>query len=559
MPYFWRPKFRILSLEFFIAQRMLPNRSQGIKVSRPIIRIAMISIALSIVVNLLTFAVVTGFQNEIRRKVTGFAAPLFIQLESPSDFYESPPLQRSQQVEKALNQNEGVLRFNRVAFKPGLIQSTVGTEVIGLLFKGIDADYDFAFLKDHLTQGKLPKYRGETVSDEIVLSEKVCKQLKLKLHEEISAFFVKDAPVSRRFRIVGIYNTGFEDYDEKLGLCDIRVTQSLNEWGCSGELELKDTLMDSKMVLMLNIQGNGSDLHYDWGNGLSPYRGKLIPIHTKDTSLQVKVYQQKNHTIRCIDTHSIHIKYLRTLAKTSEHGTEVGIGNKFYMNSKGNQYQYLYPVNDRENWVYDVTIHSGQGTAKNFISGYEVHLKDWYQLDTVSKKLKSQLSLIPNENGELVKVASILDLEFDLFNWLSFLDINVIIIVVLMLLIGIINMGSALLVLIIIRSNFIGLMKAMGANNASLRKIFLIQAGYLIGKGMLYGNLFGLAIYFLQTTTGFLSLNPDVYYLDKVPMELNVSVVILLNLGSFLICIMALLLPSALISRVNPVKTIKFN
>jgi lipoprotein-releasing system permease protein len=158
-----------------------------------------------------------------------------------------------------------------------------------------------------------------------------------------------------------------------------------------------------------------------------------------------------------------------------------------------------------------------------------------------------------------VKVVSIFDLEQDLFNWLAFLDINVIIILVLMLLIGIINMGSALLVLIIIRSNFIGLMKAMGGSNRQLRRIFLIQAAYLVGSGMFIGNIAGLALYALQRFTGMLTLNPEVYYLDRVPVELTLNSFLLLNLGSFVVCMTALLLPSALIARVNPVKTIKFN
>jgi lipoprotein-releasing system permease protein len=206
-----------------------------------------------------------------------------------------------------------------------------------------------------------------------------------------------------------------------------------------------------------------------------------------------------------------------------------------------------------------VKISAGNGTSGDFISGYEIHTKDWYELDHTLLALRKQLKLIPNEHGELVKVVSIFDLEQDLFNWLAFLDINVIIILVLMLLIGIINMGSALLVLIIIRSNFIGLMKAMGGSNRQLRRIFLIQAAYLVGSGMFIGNIAGLALYALQRFTGMLALNPEVYYLDRVPVELTLNAFLLLNLGSFVVCMTALLLPSALIARVNPVKTIKFN
>jgi lipoprotein-releasing system permease protein len=87
----------------------------------------------------------------------------------------------------------------------------------------------------------------------------------------------------------------------------------------------------------------------------------------------------------------------------------------------------------------------------------------------------------------------------------------------------------------------------------------MIQAAYLVGSGMLIGNVIGLGIYLIQRYTGVLKLNPEVYYLDKVPMELTLNSFLLLNIGSFVVCMVALLLPSALIARVNPVKTIKFN
>ena len=137
-----------MSVEIFIAKRILPNRSQGIKVSRPILRIAVISISLSIVVNLLTIAVVNGFQNEIRRKVTGFTAPLFIQHENNADFYESDPIHTSRLVERVLHATDDVQGFNRVAYKPGLIQALgERSDVVGLVFKGIDNSYNFSFIQ----------------------------------------------------------------------------------------------------------------------------------------------------------------------------------------------------------------------------------------------------------------------------------------------------------------------------------------------------------------------------------------------------------------------------
>ena len=547
-----------MSVEIFIAKRILTNRSQGIKVSRPILRIAVISISLSIVVNLLTLAVVNGFQNEIRRKVTGFSAPLFIQNENNADFYESDPIHSSKMIEDILSSIDDIQGFNRVAYKPGLIQA-IGkrTDVIGLVFKGIDSAYNFTFLKEHLKEGKIPDFAKEASSSDILVSARICKQLNLKLNDEVSAFFVKDSPISRTFNIVGIYDTGFEDYDEKLVICDIRVTQKLNDWGISGQLDLWDSLVNNKFVVSLTLQGNPSNLSYDWGKGLTQFRGQYLPTELSDTTLHLKLYEttSQNKT-QLIDSHRINIRYLNTARTAAGASSEP---YKEILDESGLHYRFYYPLSSEETRIYEVKITAGNGTSDDFISGYEIHTKDWYLMKETNKDITKPIKLIPTEHGEMVKVVSIFDLEQDLFNWLAFLDINVVIILVLMMLIGIINMGSALLVLIIIRSNFIGLMKAMGSSDGQLRRIFLIQAAYLVGSGMLIGNLVGLGIYWIQRYTGILKLNPEVYYLDKVPMELTFNSFLFLNIVSFAVCMIALLLPSALIARVNPVKTIKFN
>lgn len=158
-----------------------------------------------------------------------------------------------------------------------------------------------------------------------------------------------------------------------------------------------------------------------------------------------------------------------------------------------------------------------------------------------------------------MSVKSIIDTQSDIFVWLGFLDLNVVIILTLMILIGIINMGSALLVLILVRTNFIGIMKAMGASNWSIRKIFLIQAAFLILRGMLWGNIIGLSLCALQYFFGIITLNPEVYYLSQVPVEISFSSWAALNVGTILVCLSALIIPSVVITRINPAKAIRFN
>ena len=140
----------------------------------------------------------------------------------------------------------------------------------------------------HLVSGRIPNLSQQTTSDEVLMSQAICNQLKLKLNDEISAFFVKDNPISRKFKIVGIYNTGFEDYDKKLILCDLRVPQKLNEWGISSSIDLTDSLMQNQLLILLNLQsGNFEDynnLLVNWGNGLGQNRGLLLPTQLQDTT-----------------------------------------------------------------------------------------------------------------------------------------------------------------------------------------------------------------------------------------------------------------------------------
>ena len=317
--YFWLKNIRTLSVEFFIAKRILPNRSQGIKVSRPILRIAVISISLSIVVNLLTFAVVTGFKNEIRRKVTGFSAPIFLQNINNADFYESDPIQRSEQIETILSNHPGILDYSAAAYKPGMLQSPYGNhDVFGVVFKGIDGSFDPSFLKEHLVEGLIPDFNTPTESDALVLSSKICQQLNLKLNDEISALFVKNEPFTRKFKVVGIYNTGFDDCDNKLVLCDIKIVQKLNDWGISGQLDLADSLVNGQMPVMLNLQGNTEQVAFDWGRGPDIYRGQVISTNVKDTILQVKVLSMVQGTLTPIDTHRIRITYVREVMSENE-------------------------------------------------------------------------------------------------------------------------------------------------------------------------------------------------------------------------------------------------
>lgn len=559
-----------MSFEFFIAKRILQSKAQGIKVSKPILHIAVISISLSIVVNLITLAIVTGFQNEIRQKVTGYAAPIILTKAGGGSIIECAPIQRSTQISNYLAGVEGIKNTNVVAYKPGLIQSSkyIDTlkltngkdtiiekqEVLGIVMKGIESNYNWDFISQHLISGKIPLLTESKPTDEILLSKKVARTLNLQIDQYVSLFFVKQKPIMRKFKIVGIFDTGFEDYDKKIIFCDLRHIQKLNDYGVSSTISIDDTLFQNRLVIRVDVAGNQENLSFDWGQGINKFQGKAILPNFKDTTLRVICYQFDKLVGKNIPVDTSIIRLQNKHAPSPIRLTEDKEIIKTATNEAGTNYSIAL-----ESGEINVTVKNGMGTWGNYIAGYEIHLNNWNDHDKVKSKLAQNLEMKPNEYGDVVSVTSILEEERDLFNWLSFLDINVAIILTLMIVIGIINMGSALLVLIIVRTNFIGILKAMGAKNWSIRRIFIIQASQLILKGMLFGNIIGLMLCFLQAKFGLIKLDPVVYYISQVPIEITFKHWLLLNVLSFIVCAGALLIPSFLITRISPVKSIKFD
>lgn len=189
--------------------------------------------------------------------------------------------------------------------------------------------------------------------------------------------------------------------------------------------------------------------------------------------------------------------------------------------------------------------------SMNEVGGYEVRIADFTQLDHYAVELSN---FLPPQ----VKSVSVKENYPVIFDWLSLLDINAQIFLVLMLIVAVINMISALLIMILERTNMIGLLKAMGHSNWGIRKIFLYNAAYLVGLGMILGNLFGLGLGYFQQQTHFFKLDEASYYMKFVPIQFSWLDVALVNVGTLLVCILILLLPSLLVSKITPIKAIAF-
>jgi lipoprotein-releasing system permease protein len=186
------------------------------------------------------------------------------------------------------------------------------------------------------------------------------------------------------------------------------------------------------------------------------------------------------------------------------------------------------------------------------VGGFEVLLHDFDQLKKSGNDIYDHIDPKLNAFTIAEKYPAI-------FEWLDLFDVNIAVIIGIMILVAGINMITALLVLIHERAPMEGLLKALGNNNWSIQKIFLYNAAYLIGVGLFWGNLIGLGLLFLQKKFGVITLNPENYYVTQAPVHLNFYHILLLNIGTLLLCMVMLLIPSYIVSKISPVKAIKFN
>ncbi len=185
------------------------------------------------------------------------------------------------------------------------------------------------------------------------------------------------------------------------------------------------------------------------------------------------------------------------------------------------------------------------------VGGYEIRLNDFNMLQRSTYAVSDELPVN-------IRPVPVTDYYSSIFQWLSLLDVNTQVILVLMMAVGVINMVSALLIIILERTGMIGILKALGSTNRQIQAIFLLNAAYLIGIGLLLGNILGVGLSVIQHKTHFFKLEEASYYMSFVPIELRISDLVVLNCATLLICMLVLLVPSALVAKISPIKTIAF-
>lgn len=410
-----------MNFEFFLARRMRTSATNEITVSRRIIKIAILAIALGMVMMLIAIGTSLGLQKEIKAKTTALSGDIRIApFENNNSSLSVTPIDTTEMNFSSWVNRSKIDHFYTFINKGTLLKK--GKEFEGAIVKGVDSAFPWEKLKTYLIAGVFPKF-DSTVSKEILLSQTLARQLKLNLGDRVTAHFEGkkegSLPMKRYWTVVGIYQTGFPDFDNNFVFADLRQLQKLNHW------------------------------------------------------------------------------------------------------------------------------------RKEQIGGVELFVTD-------KNNLKNDAHLIYNSLPPHIDVQTVDQIHQSVFDWIALFDFNVLIILIIMILVGTLNMATALLVLILERSRMIGILKAIGTTNNQIQRIFLLNAAYIISHGLFWGNTVGLMVLFFQNKWGWISLDPATYFVSILPIHLPLLTVVGLNVLVLLICLSILWIPSLIVSRVDPAQVLRF-
>lgn len=222
--------------------------------TKPIIKIAISSIALSVCVMLIAVFVVNGFQKAITNKIVGFGSHIVIENLDNNSSYEQKPIELDSKFIASIQKNKNIKAIQSYASKAGLAKTK--TEIQGLLLKGVDKNFDWTFFKNQLVEGNIINSNTDSTSTAIIISKFLADKLNLKLNDKLVVYFIQDPPKGRSFKITGIYDSGLgeQSFDQLIAICDIKVVQKLNNWNNSKITGYEVLLNDFDKMNLVNIE-----------------------------------------------------------------------------------------------------------------------------------------------------------------------------------------------------------------------------------------------------------------------------------------------------------------
>ena len=414
-----------MNFPLYIARRIYTDSGDKKKVSKPALYIATAGVAIGLAVMIVSVCVIFGFKHTIRNKVVGLGSHLTVASYNALHGGEQTPIDVTDSMLTVIRKTPGQKHIERYAITQGILKTD--SDFIGVVYKGIAADYDTTFIHSSLKSGFIPKFSDKAGGNKILVSQIIADKLKIKAGDKVYSYFINGSDIrARRFTVAGIYQTNMSKSDETLCFCDLYTAVKLNGW------------------------------------------------------------------------------------------------------------------------------------EESQISGIEISVADYKAIDQASNYLVKNVNRAEDKYGVMYSSETIQEMYPQVFSWLDLLDLNVWIILALMTCVAGITIISGLLIIILERTNMIGILKALGCRNKSVRHVFLWFAAFIIGRGILIGDAIGIGIVLLQQFTGIVKLDASVYYVDYVPVELNLPIILLINISTLLICLLVFIGPSFLVSHITPAKSMKY-
>lgn len=383
-----------------------------------IYRIATASIALGLATMVITMLILLGFQETIQDKIYSFSAHLQVRKLTFSSSYESQPVSTQSDFYQSWRSIESLHHVQEYIYKPGLLKHN--KEVYGIVLKGVGQSYDSSRITPYLKEGRFIRVDTSGYSTEVVISTKIARIMQIALHDEIMVFFIQKPVRFRKLKVVGIYETGMEDFDTRQLFCDIALVRRLNGWE-----------------------------------------------------------------------------------------EEQAGGFEVFVDSKGKIDELQQTVND----AVDADLYSRKSS----------------------------------------------DVYVQVFDWLQLLRQNVMIFLIIILVVACFNMVSILFILIMERTPMIGMLKALGSTNGQIRSIFRYNGMLIILRGMAWGNLISIGFGLIQYYFQIIPLDAENYYMEYVPIAWNIPAILGMNVLIFVVTYAILIIPTMIISRIQPIKSIRFD
>lgn len=407
-----------MNVSYFIAKRLATIKQKNF--SKFIIRLAIAATTLSVAIMIVALSFVNGFQNVISAKVFNFWGHIQVKQEivEEANNAEEYPIKNNDTIVQFLKKNTNVLSVEPYAKKSAFLKT--GTDIEGIVLKGLDKNYNFDRLKLFLVEGKWITYKDSGYSNQINISSSIAKNLQLKINDSLNVyFFIDGLKRGRKLNVAGIFKTGIDLYDKNFGICDINLIRRLYSWDADA------------------------------------------------------------------------------------------------------------------------------------IGGYEVFLKDYKKIDTTNTLIYDGLPDAWYSN-------SIKKIQPQIFDWLALQGQLKNILIGIMIVIAVVNLITCLIILALERTNMTGILKAIGTTDWTIQKIFLFNSIRIALYGILLGTAFGLLICFLQQQTGFIKLNEESYYIPVAQADIDWLQILAVDLFTFIICVLTLIIPTYLVKKVQPVKAISF-